>query len=275
LKNKIGVIQGRLLPKYKGRYQAHPVGYWKDEFFIASSIGLDCIEFILDFNDAKINPLIKDGGIEEIKKIVVDSGVQVNTICADYFMEAPLHSKDVNLANYSKDMLIVLLESAIKLNVSDIVIPCVDQSKLSNQEEIERFIEAIMPLVRVAEDNNINFSLETDLPPKQFLSLLEYFDSSNVTVNYDIGNSAALGYNPEEELTVYGHKISDIHIKDRVFDEGPIVLGEGDADFNAFFKKLIEFDYKGPFIMQTYRDDEGVEIFKKQLNWVSSYFNAQ
>ena len=59
MKNKIGVMQGRLLPKYKGLYQAHPKGYWKDEFAIAKDFGLDCIEFILDFNDVEENPLLK------------------------------------------------------------------------------------------------------------------------------------------------------------------------------------------------------------------------
>ena len=28
-------MQGRLLPKYQGRYQAFPVGNWKDEFKVA------------------------------------------------------------------------------------------------------------------------------------------------------------------------------------------------------------------------------------------------
>ena len=273
MKNYIGVIQGRLLPKYEGRYQAHPVGYWKDEFSIAKEIGLDCIEFILDYNDANLNPLISKNGIAEIDSLINKTGIKVKTICADYFMESPLHSKDVNEANSSKDMLVNLLYNAIKLGVSDIVIPCVDQSTLASQEAIELFISAMMPIVKIAEDNNINFSLETDLEPKEFLSLLEYFDSNNLTVNYDIGNSAALGYNSEEELTAYGHKISDIHIKDRVLGGGPILLGEGNADFDVFFKKLKEFDYQGPFIMQAYRDNEGVEIFKKQLNWVKQYIH--
>ena len=273
MKNYIGVIQGRLLPKYEGRYQAHPVGYWKDEFSIAKEIGLDCIEFILDYNDANLNPLISKNGIAEIDSLINKTGIKVKTICADYFMESPLHSKDVNEANSSKDMLVNLLYNAIKLGVSDIVIPCVDQSTLASQEAIELFISAMMPIVKIAEDNNINFSLETDLAPKEFLSLLEYFDSNNLTVNYDIGNSAALGYNSEEELTTYGHKISDIHIKDRVLGGGPIILGEGNADFDVFFKKLKEFDYQGPFIMQAYRDNEGVEIFKKQLNWVKQYIH--
>ena len=58
MKNSIGVMQGRLLPKYKGRYQAHPVGYWQDEFPLAEALGLDCIEFILDYNPANENPLL-------------------------------------------------------------------------------------------------------------------------------------------------------------------------------------------------------------------------
>ena len=49
-KINIGVMQGRLLPKYQGRYQAHPLDSWKPEFKIAKSKSLDCIEFILVFN---------------------------------------------------------------------------------------------------------------------------------------------------------------------------------------------------------------------------------
>ena len=59
MNNDIGVMQGRLLPKYKGRYQAHPLGYWQDEFYIAKDLGLDCIEFILDYENAELNPLMK------------------------------------------------------------------------------------------------------------------------------------------------------------------------------------------------------------------------
>ena len=59
-KNKLGVMQGRLLPKYKGRYQAHPVGYWQDEFPIAAGLKLDLIEFIFDYNEwEKIHNLFR------------------------------------------------------------------------------------------------------------------------------------------------------------------------------------------------------------------------
>jgi L-ribulose-5-phosphate 3-epimerase len=273
LKNNIGVMQGRLLPKYKGRYQAHPIGYWQDEFYIAKEIGLDCIEFILDFNQVESNPLLKKNGISEIQSIVNETGVKVKSICADYLMEAPLHSKNILLAKASKDILVQLLQNSIELGVSDIIIPCIESCSLAGKEVKDQFIKMLHPVIEVAKNNNINLSLETDLPPKSFLTLLERLDSSFVTVNYDIGNSAALGYDPIEELNSYGDRITDIHIKDRLFGGGSILLGQGNADFDVFFNKLVEFDYQGPFIMQAYRDEEGIEIFKKQLSWVMPYLS--
>ena len=75
-KINIGVMQGRLLPKYQGRYQAHPVDNWKPEFKLAKTKSLDCIEFILDYNDIEKNPLMNEEGIKEIKNEVNNSGVK-------------------------------------------------------------------------------------------------------------------------------------------------------------------------------------------------------
>ena len=89
--HKLGVMQGRLVPKYNGRYQAHPVNYWQDEFFIAASHNLDCIEFILDYDLFETNPLMSSDGIESIKKHIDLTEVKVKSVCADYFMEKPFH----------------------------------------------------------------------------------------------------------------------------------------------------------------------------------------
>ena len=130
MQNPIGVMQGRLLPKYMGRYQAHPVGYWQEEFKIAAELDLNCIEFILDYDQAINNPLLTNEGINKIRKTVLDTGIEVKSVCADYFMEAPLHSSDAQQVQKSKQILKQLLESADKLGISDLVIPCVDNSSL-------------------------------------------------------------------------------------------------------------------------------------------------
>ena len=231
MSNKIGVMQGRLVPKYQGRYQAFPVGMWQDEFKVAKECGLDLVEFILDFNDAEENPLLKLGGVGEIAKISKVTNVSVKTICADYFMEAPLHSTNNKVAEKSFKILERLLKTAKKLKITDIVIPCVDQSSLETKEAVDRFVEQITKIIPRIEKQDINLSLETDLPPKPFVELLDRLNSKNITVNYDIGNSAALGFDSDEELEAYGDRITDIHIKDRVLGGGPVVLGGGMLTF--------------------------------------------
>jgi L-ribulose-5-phosphate 3-epimerase UlaE len=44
-----------------------------------------------------------------------------------------------------------------------------------------------------------------------------------------------------------------------------VVLGTGNTQFERFFEALRPLDYTGPFIMQAYRDAEGVAVFKQQL----------
>ena len=260
-------MQGRLLPKFMNRYQAHPLGYWKDEFTIAKEIGISYIEFILDHNDYEKNPLMSDLGINEIENIIQKTGIGVRSICADIFMEAPLHSDNFFLSNTSKEILLKLIENSAKIGITDIVIPCVDQSTLKVEADQKRLIENLTEPINLANKRKINLALETDLAPIPFLDLLNKLDSDVVKVNYDIGNSASLGFDIFEEFKLYGNRISDIHIKDRVLGGGSVVLGAGNANFKSFFEVLSKIDFKGPIVMQVYRDEEGIEIFKKQFDW--------
>ena len=271
MNNPSGVMQGRLLPKYQGRYQAHPVGYWQDEFAVAAEVGLDCIEFILDYDEVEENPLFSHSGRQKIRKLSESTGVQVYSVCADYFMEAPLHGVDLDQTQASLNTMKRLLENSADLEIRDIVVPCVDQSSIQDITARSRFQQKLTEIIPLAEKLGVNLSLETDLGPDDFKDLLTQINSTRVTVNYDIGNSASLGYDPEEELNAYGSRISDIHIKDRILDGGPVKLGTGNADFPRFFSLLSTFNYNGPFIMQAYRDDEGVNIFQEQLRWVKPF----
>lgn len=272
MKNPLGVMQGRLLPKYQGRYQAHPVGYWQDEFPLAAEVGLDCIEFILDYNQAEENPLFSHSGRRQIRKLSQSTGVQVYSVCADYFMAAPLHGTEPGQAQASLDTMRTLLEAAADLEIRDIVVPCVDHSSIQDKVARSRFQQQLAEIIPYAEKLGTNLSLETDLGPDDFKALLTQLDSPRVTVNYDIGNSASLGYDAEEELGVYGARISDIHIKDRTLGGGSVKLGTGNADLPEFLVLLSNLTYEGPFIMQAYRDNEGMNIFKEQLRWVKPLF---
>jgi sugar phosphate isomerase/epimerase len=271
--NRVGVIQGRLLPKYKDQYQSHPVGYWQQEFPIAASLGLDLIEFILDIDEIEKNPLMSERGIAQIQKITEKTGVKVASVCADCFMDAPLHDPNPAIAMQSIEYLRRLINNASLLNVAYVVIPCLDQSSLRTAEEITRFSSAIESVLELAESKSVNLSLETDLDPTSYSNLLSRFNPKRVLVNYDIGNSTSLGYNPVEEIAAYGSRISGVHIKDRKKGGKSVELGTGDAQFPPFFNALSSIKYKGPFILESYRDDQGLDIFKVQLSWVSRFIS--
>lgn len=267
----IGIMQGRLLPKYKNRYQAHPVRYWQAEFNIAKELGFSQIEFILDYNDVEQNPLMSKSGVLEIKQMIQLTGVEVKSICADYFMEAPFHSKH---QKKSEEILIRLIKNTNRLGVVDIVIPCVDQSTLKNKKDVEMFIESIDKILPLIEKYGIYLNFETDLNPQRFKELLENFKSDNIKVNYDIGNSASLGYNPKEEFKAYGKYISDLHIKDRILNGGSVKLGTGNADFITVFKLLKKYNFNGNIIMQAAKADEYIKdlvMIKKQKEFISKY----
>lgn len=267
-----GIMQGRLLPKYKGRYQAHPVGYWQEEFFIAKELGLECIEFIVDYDEIENNPLMSDTGIREIESLINKTGVLVKSVCADCFMEMPLHSKNDVTGDIAARLLDKLIEQSAMLGITDLVLPCVDQSRLTDKQEKQKLVDILRSKENLLERSKINIALETDLAPSPFGELLALLPLERIKVNYDIGNSASLGYDMETEFSVYGDRVTDLHIKDRQLGGGSVILGSGNADFVKVFSILKRINYQGITIMQAYRDDQGVDVFSQQLDWLKNNF---
>ena len=52
-------------------------------------------------------------------------------------------------------------------------------------------------------------------------------------------------------------------------------LLDGYSDFAKIFKCIQDYSYNGPFILQAFRDDEGLEIFKTQLTWLRARLEVE
>ncbi len=273
LHNPFGIMQGRLLPPVGDRFQAFPASGWELEFPIAAGLGLDCIEFIFD-GDTAAHPLMTTQGLGRIRTLTGDTGVRVFTVCADYFMENTLH-KGGGIAD-NVEMLRRLVGGCAEMEVEHIIIPCVDSSSLQSTENMESFASSLRGCIPEAREAGITFSLETDLSPDAFMRLLAMLPHEGVTVNYDTGNSASLGYDPAEELEAYGGRISDVHIKDRVLGGSTVQLGSGDTDFTSFFEHLRGLSYKGPIVLQAARGQEGreAETVRGQLKFIEPYLEG-
>ena len=95
-----------------------------------------------------------------------------------------------------------------------------------------------------------------------------------IRVNYDIGNSASLGFRAREEIAAYGERIGSVHVKDRKFGSGTVPLGTGDADFSAIFQGLAQIEYSGDFTLQVARSSAGDEVAwaKENRSFVTRYW---
>ena len=66
-KNRIGFMQGRLVSQEKGKIQSFPWKKWKSEFSIGNKIGLNLMEWTLDYEKFYDNPINNHGGRKLIK----------------------------------------------------------------------------------------------------------------------------------------------------------------------------------------------------------------
>jgi len=245
-------MQGRLVPRINGRIQAFPDSNWQDEFPLASQIGFDSIEFIFDAEETfpiEAHPLLEKE-CPSIRQLVDRHGVAVNTVCADYFITHPFHSPDPIAGARRVELAMELIGNSRILGLTDVVIPCVDASKLASENDRVQLVRQLRPVVDLCEESGINLALETDLPPQEFSALLDQFDSQRVTVNYDVGNSASLGFDPTQEWSAYGSRVSSVHIKDRLLHGTTVPLGSGAAKFDSFFPTARDHGYFGLFIIQ-------------------------
>lgn len=271
MKNLFGIMQGRLLPKYKGNFQAHPIDNWESEFNIASKIGFDCIEFILDYDQFEKNPLLSDQGIHKILEKINETGIKVVSICADFFMRSPIFLEDEKNRELNLKILKTVIRNSRKIGVSEIVIPLVDFSSIrKDNKKLHLASKFLQEAIKYINNDRQKICLETDLSPNEFLELINKVNSEKIKINYDIGNSVSLGYNFLEEFETYGHLVNDIHIKDRIYNGGSVFLGQGDAKFVNFFKFLKKYNYEGIFILQAYReDDDGVTSLIPQYHFIN------
>ena len=272
--SRIGIMQGRLTPPINNRIQYFPQNGWEAEFELAAKAEIDCIEWIYDLQGADVNPLSTDSGIEKIKNLSAKFGVQVLSVCADYFMEKLLLRASADEIEERQKTLQWLMQRCQLLGMNRLVLPFVDASRIDTDAELDSVCKSLDDALAIAEVTGIEIHLETSLTPKRFANMLSRLPHPMLKVNYDSGNSSSLGYHPHDEFAAYGSRVGSVHIKDRILGGSTVPLGKGDADFPALFECLKNAKYSGEFILQVARGISGNEVSWAQSNraFVRGYF---
>lgn len=253
----VGFMQGRLSPLVDGRIQAFPWAHWRDEFHQGGAAGFPFLEWTLDDERLAENPLMTSAGRREIRALSAATGVRVASLTGDCFMQRPFWKAPDAERPLLLDTLVQVLRACAELEVGLVVIPVVDQGALETPAQRAALCDGLAAVSPECAQLGVRVALESDLPPVDLAALVGDLPAAVHGINYDIGNSAALGYAPAEEFATYGERIMNVHVKDRVRGGTTVPLGTGSADFPAAFAALARAGYEGNFVLQTARAADG------------------
>jgi hexulose-6-phosphate isomerase len=243
-------MQGRLSPIVDGRIQQFPTTNWKTEIEIAAKYKFTKMEWTIDSDTLNKNPLLTSNGQNLIIEMCKFHSLSIPSITCDYFMENPPWKSD---KSHIIETMEKIFEGMVAIGARLIVIPLVDNSSIVTEEEEKILRNFFLKISDTIRSFNISVCFESDYKPKKLKKFIEEFPKNMFGINYDIGNSASLGFPPLEEILSYGNRILNVHVKDRKYKGATVPLGEGDADFEAIFKLLYNSDYRGNYILQTAR----------------------
>jgi L-ribulose-5-phosphate 3-epimerase len=244
----IGILQGRLTPT-RGRgiqfFPAEP-GEWKREFHVAKELGISHIQWVFD---SVQNPLLDAKVWQEVRELCLH--------------EVRVHNTDIQLLVQTdvvdvEESLVRSLCMAINdIQGGAIELPFMEHSTLLDEEGRAVRLAALQRWVAHGRDYGVEVALESDLPPEEYAQIIT--SAPNLSVVYDTGNSAGMGYDMKAEFAAYGPRISNVHIKDKKKGGTTVPLGMGSVDFELLFQLLRDLSYTGEITLQAARGEDGKE----------------
>lgn len=254
--NTLGFMQGRLSPLVDGKIQAFPWGSWQQEFPAAQGLGLGVMEWTLDQDRLYQNPLLTPEGQQEIRKLCQVYRMAIPSLTGDCFMQAPFWKATGQERTALEVDFLAIARACATVGIQMIVVPLVDNGRLDEAAQEDAVVEFMLEQADLFRALGLRIIFESDFIPTELARFIARLPAGGFGINYDIGNSAALGFNPVEEFAAYADRIVNVHVKDRILGGTTVPLGTGNADFPTVFGLLRKAGYAGCMIMQTARKDD-------------------
>ncbi len=255
--NRIGFMQGRLSPLIDGKIQAFPAAYWQTEFEIGHQNQFSLIEWTLDSENLYLNPLMTAAGQSKIHALSKEFDMTVYSLTGDCFMQNPFWKAKKTQINSLLENFRMVVRACSAVGIQIIVVPLVDNGRIENASQEKILIAMLEQELPLISSLNLKIAFESDFEPTRLARFIAKLDPRYFGVNYDVGNSASLGFNPRNEVAEYGDRILNVHIKDRLLGGTTVPLGTGSAMFEIVFDELAKVKYRGAYILQTARAANG------------------
>ena len=96
-----------------------------------------------------------------------------------------------------------------------VVMPLVDDGSLESKNQETSLLDGLLPLSEYLVSAGIKILFESDFQPEQLFRFINQFPEESFGINYDIILVPHSDF-PSEEIMAYGHRIDNVHVKDRM-----------------------------------------------------------
>ena len=129
------------------------------------------------------------------------TGSKTASLTGDCFMQAPFWKADGETQKSLVDDLDLVLASCSTLGIEFVVIPLVDNGRIESAAQTETLLRVLLDRAASLSKQGVKIVFESDLPPAPLAQFIDKFPREVFGINYDSGNSAALGYDSAEEIS--------------------------------------------------------------------------
>jgi L-ribulose-5-phosphate 3-epimerase len=243
LKMPVGLYEKALPPELS----------WEERLAAAGQAGYDFIDISIDETDDRLGRL--DWSASEraaLRHSIANTGVRVSTMCLSAHRKYPLGSHDPEIRRQGQELMYKAIEFAVDIGLRVVQVMAYDVFYEPSDEETQaNFVEGLALGAQMAGQAGVMLGVENlDTPfvenATQGLALIHEINSPWLQLYLDMGNLAAAGYYPPDELRLAKDNLLGIHVK----DAAPKVIrgipfGEGIVPFRETFKTLAEIGFWG------------------------------
>ncbi len=226
---------------------------WEERLAAAGQAGYDFVEISIDESDERLARL--EWSVSEraeLRRAIANSGVRIMTMCLSGHRKFPLGSHMPELRNQGQEILRKAIDFAGGIGLRVIQVMGYDiYYETSDERTRANFVDGLRLGARWAGQAGVMLGIENMDTPfvdslGKALAVMREIDSPWVRLYPDIGNLAAAGYFPPDELALAKGQILGIHVKDalpRVTRGVP--FEKGIVPFRETFRALAESGFWG------------------------------
>ncbi len=235
---------------------------WEERLNTAREAGYDFVDISIDVTEARLARLERSSSERAvIRRAIANTGVPIQTMCLSAHRENPLGSHSPEIRNRGLDIFRKAVDFAADIGLRIVQVMGYDVfSEPSDEGTKARFLDGLQQGVFWAAQAGVMLGLENvDVPYlesiEKGLNLVREIDSPWFHLYSDMGNLAAAGYDPPDEIRLAKGELVAVHVKDSLprvirgipFETGIVPLRET-------FKALAEIEFWGILTVEMWAD---------------------